>query len=88
MKLKDGFKMRNVCGECIIVAEGKGLVNFNKMISLNKSAAYLWENVFGKEFTTEDLAQLLVDQYGIDMELAMKDSANLVKSWSEAELFD
>lgn len=88
MKLKDGFRMRNICGESIIVAEGNRFVNFNKMISLNKTAAYLWENVYGREFTTEDLAQLLVDKYEVDMELALKDSAALVSKWAEAELFD
>ena len=80
--------MRNVCGECILVAEGKGLVDFNKMISLNKSAAYLWENVYGMDFTTEDLAKLLVDKYEVDMELALKDSDALVNSWKDAGLLD
>ena len=31
-----------------------------------------------------DMAQLLVDEYGIDMELALKDSAALCQSWVEA----
>jgi hypothetical protein len=30
------------------------------------------------------MAQLLVDEYGIDMELALKDSAALCQSWIEA----
>jgi len=84
MKIKDGFILREMCGENIVTAEGIEHINFNKLISLNSSAAYLWENLIGKEFTVEDMAALLVEQYDIDMELALKDSEALCKAWMEA----
>lgn len=84
MKIKNGFVLRQMCGENIVTAEGLEHINFNKLISLNASAAFLWEKVVGKEFTTEDMANLLIEEYGIDMELAMKDSAALCKAWIEA----
>ena len=84
MKIKDGFVLRQMCGEYIVAAEGLEHINFNKLISLNSSAAFLWEKLVGKEFTTEQMAQLLVDEYGIDMELAMTDSAKLMESWVNA----
>ena len=83
MKIKDGFILREMCGENIVTAEGIEHINFNKLISLNSSAAYLWENL-GKEFSVEDMAALLVEQYDIDMELALKDSESLSKAWMEA----
>lgn len=84
MKIKDGFILREMCGENIVTAEGIEHINFNKLISLNSSAAYLWENLIGKEFSVEDMATLLVEQYDIDMELALKDSESLSKAWMEA----
>ena len=84
MKIKDGFIFREMCGENIVTAEGIEHINFNKLISLNSSAAYLWENLIGKEFSVEDMAALLVEQYDIDMELAIKDSESLSKAWMEA----
>lgn len=84
MKIKDGFILREMCGENIVAAEGLQHINFNKLISLNSTAAFLWKALEGKEFTAESMAQLLVDEYGIDMELALKDSENLCKSWIEA----
>lgn len=84
MKTKDGFILREMCGEYIISGEGLEHINFNKLISLNSSAAFLWNAVVGKEFTAESMAQLLVDEYGIDMELALKDSKALCQSWIEA----
>jgi len=59
-------------------------VNFNKMISLNASAAYLWNAVVGKEFSVEDLANLLTDQYEVDKETALRDSKAIAEKWIEA----
>lgn len=84
MKIKEGFLLRELCGEHIVTAEGLENINFNKLISLNETAAFLWKALIGKEFKVEDMAQLLVDEWGIDMELALKDSENLCKAWEEA----
>lgn len=84
MKTKDGFILREMCGENIITGEGLEHINFNKLISLNSTAAFLWNAVVGKEFTAESMAQLLVEEYGIDMELALKDSTALCESWIQA----
>ena len=84
MKIKNGFVLREMCGEHIVAAEGLENINFNKLISLNSTAAFLWEALVGKEFTAEEMAQLLVDEYEIDMELALTDSRNLMQSWIEA----
>ena len=73
-----------MCGENIIAAEGLEHINFNKLISLNESAAYLWQELIGKEFTAEDMAQLLIDRYGIGQELALNDSKNLCEAWINA----
>lgn len=84
MKIKDGFILREMCGENIVAAEGLEHINFNKLISLNESAAYLWQELIGKEFDAEEMAQLLVIRYGIDKELALKDSENLCEAWIKA----
>ena len=84
MKIKDGFVLREMCGENIVAGEGLEHINFNKLISLNSTAAFLWKALEGKEFTAEEMAQLLVDEYGIDMELALTDSKKLMDSWAEA----
>ena len=88
MKIKNGFVLREMCGEHIVAAEGLEHINFNKLISLNSTAAFLWEALVGKEFTDEQMAQLLVDEYGIDMELALTDSKRLMESWAEAGVIE
>lgn len=81
MRIKKGFILREMCGEKIVTAEGLEHINFNKLISLNVTAAWLWEELAGKEFDVETMAKLLIDRYGIDEELAMKDSKNLCEAW-------
>lgn len=84
MKIKEGFVLREMCGENIVAAEGLQNINFNKLISLNSTAAFLWKELVGKEFTVEEMASLLVEEYEIDMELALKDSKALCQAWIDA----
>ena len=84
MKIKKGFVLREMCGENIVTAEGLEHINFNKLISLNSTAAFLWNKVADKEFTAEEMAQHLVEEYQIDMELALKDSEALCQAWINA----
>lgn len=94
MKAKKGFNLRNVCGQNLIVAEGKENMDFSNIISMNESSALLWERIQGKDFTVEDLAQILQDEYQIDdntplpRELAMQDAATVVNQWKEAGMLE
>ncbi len=81
MKIAEGFTLRSLLGENIITREGAEAVNFNKMVSLNSSAAYLWKAVEGREFTVTDLKNLLLEEYEVDEETALKDAQKLADSW-------
>ena len=84
MKTKKGFVLRNVCGENIIVAEGKENIDFTTIISMNETTAYLWKNVEGKEFDSDTLMSLLINEYEVDDATANKDAKNIAKQWIEA----
>ena len=89
MKTKNCFKLRRLGKDHILTPEATARVNFNKMIVLNESAAFLWESVKGKDaFTVDDLADALVGQYGIDRSQAAADAANICEGWREAGLID
>lgn len=75
--------MRTVCGEHVVVGEGLAQVNFNKMLSLNETAAWLWEQVQGKDFTAEDLAALLLERYDVTPEKALEDARRLAGVWEK-----
>lgn len=83
MRIIEGFILRNVMGQATIVGEGVGQIDFNKLITLNDSAAYLWQSVEGKEFDVQTLANLLVDKYGIDQDTALTDAKAIADKWIE-----
>lgn len=89
MKTKKGFHLRNVCGEFVIVAEGIENIDFSKIISMNESAAYLWQKVEESEsFTVADLVNYLLEEYEVDTATAEADAANVVKQWLDAEIIE
>ncbi len=88
MRIVDGFKLRSVVGEMIVSGEGVNQINFNKLITLNSSAAFLWGKVEGIEFNVEQLAKFLVEEYEIEMELALKDATTLVERWIEVGIVE
>lgn len=81
MKTIEGFRLRQVMGQTTIIGEGIGQVNFNKLITLNATAAYLWQSIEGKEFSTDDLAGLLAERYGIDSDIAQRDASAIAREW-------
>lgn len=83
MRRKKGFTLRNVCGESIVVAQGKENIDFSKIISMNESAAFLWEKLGDKDFTVADMAALLTSEYEVDADMAAKDCENLAMLWLE-----
>ena len=88
MKIKKGFNLRTICGEQIIVAEGIENIDFSKIISLNESSAYLWNAVAGKDFTAEDLANLLSERYEVDEATALADAKEICQKWVEVGIVD
>lgn len=87
MKIKTGFEMQNVCGEYIIVPAGVENVDYSKIISMNPTAAYLWENVAKmEEFTIEDMVQLLLKEYEVEENVAREDCRLITERWIEMGL--
>ena len=84
MKRKDGFVLRTVCGEKVIVGEGLGAIDFGKLVSLNDTAAWLWDKA-GElgEFDVETLSEALCEVYEVTPDVARADVAKLLDQWLE-----
>lgn len=81
MKTTEGFRLRTVMGQATLVGEGIAQIDFNKLITLNATAAYLWQSVEGRDFTVDDLARLLTQRYGIDPARALQDATDISEAW-------
>ena len=88
MKIKEGFELRTICGEAIIVAHGIENIDFSKIISLNESAAYLWKNIRDKDFDADTLVSLLTEEYEVSNEKAQEDAEVLIGQWKDAGLIE
>lgn len=88
MRTKKGFVLRSLGKEFILVAEGLEAVDANHLISMNESAAFLWKAVQDKDFDAETLIDLLMEEYGIERNVAEADVAPLLQTWKSAELIN
>ena len=84
MKTVDGFVLRSLGKEYIIVGEGPAQVDFNHMISLNASAAYLRKALKEMDsFEVGNLTRLLLEEYDVEEERAAKDAEAIAAKWLE-----
>ena len=89
MRTVEGLKLRTLIGEQIIVADGPKMVNFNKIIMLNETAAFLWnEMVRLGECTNEDLVKSLLDEYEVDEATATESVASTINQWKEIGIIE
>lgn len=64
MKLKDGFLLRSVAGQTVVLPTG-GDLDLNMMITLNDTGAFLWEHL-ESETNASALVEALLAEYDVD----------------------
>ena len=79
MKISEKYKVRVMAGEHIIVMPGHYGADMTRVVALNATSLYLWEQLAGREFDLEEVARLLVAQYEIDPETARMDAEKWVE---------
>jgi len=88
MKFKDGYKVRSMAGENVVIMQGTAGSDMTRIISLNDSSLLLWNELQGKEFEVADVANTLVENYGIDLATADRDAKAWVEKLQECNLID
>ena len=68
MKIKEGFLLRKVAGETVVIPTGEGL-DLNMMITLNETGAFLWEKL-QEETTEQALLAAMLAEYDVDEKTA------------------
>lgn len=72
MKIKDGFILKNVAGNYIIVPVGGELVDLGAMITANETGAFLWEKL-KEDVSKDELAAALMNEYDVEENIARED---------------
>lgn len=82
MKIKDGFILKEMAGSWVVVPVGENMVNFQMMMTLNESGAFLW-NQLAEEKTEEELVSALLEEYDTDAETAAADVKEFLQALAE-----
>ena len=77
MKLKEGFVLREVAGEIVVIPSGSSL-DLNLMITLNDTGRFLWEHL-EKGAEESELVAALLQEYDVDEATARAGVAGFVE---------
>lgn len=80
MKACNGFILRNIVGEYMLVPAGERMKSFNGTMMLNELAAFVWEQLQSPK-SESDLLDAVLAEYDIDEETASADLATLLKKF-------
>jgi hypothetical protein len=87
MKTKEGYLLREVAHQYIVVPIGETALNFNGVITLNKTAAFLWKHL-QKGCREETLVSRLVEKYSISIEIAQTDVKDFLNKMRDHSLLE
>ena len=85
MKIKDGYLLREVAGNSVVVPVGN--LDFDGMITLNETGAWIWKNL-EEEKSFEELLSAFLEEYEVEQEKAEKDLALFLQTLRESNLID
>ena len=88
MKLRKGLVLRPLGTQYIVTGDDLSPVDFSKVVSMNATSAYLWDKLKGREFSAEDMAELLTARYDVDAQTALADAQKLLEAWQNAGLVE
>ncbi len=82
MKIKKGFVLRSIAGSNIVVPVGAASINFNGMITLNDSGAFLWREM-EKDTDVDELVAAILSEYETDEATARAYTEEFVQKLDE-----
>lgn len=78
MRIKEGFMLRNIAGQWVVVPLGTRVVEFNGIMTLNESGAVLWRKL-EQEADEDDLVREILAEYDVDEATAKADVREFIR---------
>lgn len=79
MKVKEGFILKKMGNQAVVVAVGTASKVFNGMIKLNESGEMMW-NLLVDGATEDDLLEAVLEAYEVDPQVAIKDVEKFIET--------
>ncbi len=83
MKIKEGFELKEIAENYVVIPTQSNVVDFSSMIMLNEVSAFLWLQLL-EEKTEEDLLKAVLKEYDVDKETAAGDIKIFIKELAAA----
>lgn len=87
MKARDGFVLRNIMDDHILVPVGSRIKDFRGTIVMNELSAFIWEKL-QKSVTEAELLSDILDEYDIDEATAKRDLTALLEKLRDFEVIE
>ncbi|MBQ7088343.1 MAG: PqqD family protein [Clostridia bacterium] len=87
MKIKEGFLLRQVGGNHVLVPVGAQSVDFRCIITLNEVGVFLWQRMVS-DCTVDSLVEALLGEYDVQADVAHADVERFVASLREKNMLD
>ncbi|AIM39185.1 hypothetical protein KO02_22745 [Sphingobacterium sp. ML3W] len=88
MKLRADLVLRTIGSDHMIVDPGQEMVDLSTVYTLNDTAAWLWEQLQGIDFTIASIVELLCQQYEVTEQQALADAETLIKDFEKQGLLE
>lgn len=86
MKIKEGFILRRIAGEKVVVPVGEMMVSFNRILSLSDTGAFIWQLLADNDLTKDEILEHMLDEYEVDKQSAARDIDRFIASLQAADL--
>ena len=88
MKIKSGFLFRNIAGNCVVVPVGDRVAEFNGIITLNDTGAFLWK-LLENGAEEDELVNALLENYeDVDLPTAKECVSQFIADLQGADCFE
>lgn len=85
MKIKNGFMLRNIAGNNLIIGVGEAAGVLNGVVTLNETGVFLWD-LLVKGCEIEELILALMDEYEVSEQVATSDVNSFVNKLVNAKI--
>lgn len=87
MKIKEGFALRKIAGEFIVMPTGSNIASFDGAIALNEVAVFIFEKLQNPA-SKDDLLIAVLNEYDVEKEVAERDIDAITAQFAEMGIIE
>lgn len=87
MKVKQGYILKTIANQHVVIPTGDEAIHFSGMLTLNESGVKLFEQLqIGA--TQDDLVNYLINHYEVDQKTAIQDVQSFIQTLKSKDILE